>query len=518
MRWVVAASLAGALAGALGAAAGGARTLLGLKGPEPERDQGPLDLGAFPIRLTPGPEGVQIAEQARFQHVEILGSSGTGKNYHGLLPMIHQDIVRGAGVLVIDPKGAMRNQVTAWARACGRAQDLRCLDLADPSCSGTWNPFLGDDPLLVAERVHAALYAEDATATSFYRDTALGFFHLFFSLCRSLGELPTPDQLRQVAMDQAALGRLALRAPASREAREWRVLLLRQSPLEYARSLQGVVNALTPLCSGALAPLFNTASPAIDLGEVLWRSGILYAGLASDQYPSLSRRVGTLLLTTLHADMTRRYASPGPPAFLYLDEFADLVYPEVRALVAKAREARVGITLAHQSLGDLARHGRAIADAIFENTSNKVLLRIGSADSAEVLARLSGGGAGAFRRGLAVQAGGVRGPLRPRTLAPSGARDAAFDTDALMDLAVGEAFLVVQRPWGRELFRGRLSTAPESALPADAEPWAPQAAGPARRPLVLAAGALEEGPASGPRTPLAEAALARMRRGRARGA
>jgi hypothetical protein len=483
-------------------------------GTAPADPDGPQDEpGKFPLALTPGPRPVVITEKARFQHLEIVGSSGTGKNYHGLLPMIHQDMQRGAGLIIVDPKGAMRRTITAYAHACGRAKDLRCLDLGDPATSDTYNPFVGDDPTLVAERAHAAFYAADATPTSFYRDTALSFFYSFFGLCRRLEVLPTPEQLRSLALDQEALSALIALAPRSPEARDLRRRSLRQAPQEYAKNLQGMANALTPLTSGSFARLLNTTSPGIVVGDIIQNGGILYAGLASDQYPSLFKRVSTLLLMDLQASLTRRYLSQAPPAFVYLDEFADLLYPQVGALIAKAREARVGLVLAHQSLGDLARQGKATGDAIFENTANKVLLRQGGADSALALARLSGTKSG-DRISYSINRTGIRGQVLPRTLSPSQDKEHLFDTNALMNLAVGEAFMIVQNSKGRELTRGHLLKAPE---PKPFRTRQSRRKNKAYRPLEL--GPTEETAIPGPKpsTPLAVAALQRMQRSRKHG-
>jgi hypothetical protein len=471
------------------------------------------EAGTFPLALTPGPDPVVITEKARFQHVEIVGSSGSGKNYHGLLPMIHQDMERGAGLVIVDPKGAMRRTITAYVHACGRAKDLRCLDLGDPATSDSYNPFVGDDPSLVAERAHAAFYADDATPTSFYRDTALSFFYSFFGLCKRLEVLPTPEQLRSIAQDQEALAALIALAPRSPEARDLRRRMLRQAPQEYAKNLQGVANALSPLSNGPFAGLLNTSSPGIVVGDILEKGGILYAGLASDQYPSLFKRVSTLLLMDLQAGLTRRYLSQARPAFVYLDEFADLLYPQARALVAKAREARVGLVVAHQSLGDLDRQGAAIGEAIFENMANKILLRQGGADSALALARLSGTKAG-DRISYSINRTGIRGELRPRTLSPGQDKEHLFDPNALMNLAVGEAFMIVQNSRGRELYRGRLLKAPE---PKPFKARRGRAKNKAYRPLEL--GPTEESaiPGPKPKSPLAVAALQRMQRSRKHG-
>jgi hypothetical protein len=475
--------------------------------------------GDFPLRLTPDPDPVVLAESSRYLHLEIVGSSGTGKNYHGLLPMIHQDLAAGAGLVVLDPKGAMRARIESYAYACGRAKELHILDLGDPAASGRYNPFLGDDPSLVAERVHSALFSDDATATSFYRDTALNLFQLFFSQCRALGVLPTPLQLRSLALDQAALARFADLDPRSRESRELRRGLLRQTPLEYARNLQGVVNALTPVTTGPFGLVLNTTRPGIDLGSILAQGEILYAGLASDQYPSVFKKISTLLLMDIQSSMTRRYRGAGRPVFLYLDEFADLLYPEVRALVAKAREARVGIILAHQSLGDLQRRGPAIAGAIFENTSNKVLLRSGSAESALTLARLSGSaGLASTRAGEQVQGGGIFGERLPRSAPASREQGHVFHPNDLLNLAVGEAFLVLQRSRRRDLLRSRLLSAPPmEPLPSPLPDFAPRE-GEERPALDLGDASADGHPGLKPGTPAAREALALLRKGPKRGA
>jgi len=302
-------------------------------------------------------------------------------------------------------------------------------------------------------------------------------------------------------------------APSAPEARDLRRQALNIPPLEYARNLQGLVNALTPLCTGAFGGLLNSAGPGISLDAVLSKGGILYVGLASDQYPSAFKRVSTLLLMDLQSSLTKRYGAGARPVFLYLDEFADLLYPQVRALIAKAREARVGIVLAHQSLGDLARQGRSVAEAIFENTANKILLRMGGADSAELLARLSGSGPGAERPTLTLHRGGLRGPRTARSLGPRPPQP-LFHPNDLMNLAVGEAFMIVQNSGGRELHRGRLRSAPEPKPFRKARRRGPRPEAPLPAPLDLEAPEIEDFRRPQPTTAMAKAALELMHRSR----
>ncbi|MGH7442246.1 MAG: type IV secretory system conjugative DNA transfer family protein, partial [bacterium] len=321
------------------------------------------EAGQFPVVLMDGDAGpgAALGEQSRFQHTEVVGASGTGKNWFALLPMIEQDIRRGAGVVILDPKSAMRDRVEGFAKAAGRLADLRCLDLAEPSRSTTYSPFLDEHPSHVTERVFSAFYGDDQTPTPHYRNLAKSLLYGFFGLCQRLEVLPTLDQLRAVALDQMLLAALVAKAPTAREARELRTQFLSLDRKEYAAILQGLANALTDMTTARYAPLLNTTAPGVDLRDVLAQGRILYVGLAADLYQTSFRRVSTLLLMDLQSGLTARYGRAVRPMFLYLDEFADLIHPQIGALIAKAREARMGITLAHQSLGDLKRFGDALA-------------------------------------------------------------------------------------------------------------------------------------------------------------
>ncbi len=477
------------------------------------RAASPPEAGRFPLALTGGPDPVVLPERSRFQHLEIIGASGTGKNYHGLLPLMRQDLARRCGVLVLDPKGSMRPAVESYARSCRRLKDLRVLDLADPMGSDGYNPFVGDDPLLVAERVHAAFYSEDATATPYYRDLAQGLLYGFFGLCHRLDALPTPGQLRSVALDQGALASFAGLDARAPEARELRRRFLRMAPRDYAERFQGLANALTPLCLGALAPALETVEPGLVLAESLERGGVVYVGLAADQYPGSFRRVSTLLLMDLQACLTRRYGAAAPPCFVYIDELADVLYPQFRALIAKSREARVGLTVAHQALGDLGRRGTATAEAVFGNTANKILLRQGSPESAEELARLFGEAPEAAPGGSSPAPWGLPGSVGIPRGRGGGPKRRVVEPTELLNLEVGEAFLVVQGARGRGLGRVRLPAAP---------PWTrgrrprPAARRLRFRPLVLGGGEPEDLARPDPGTELGRAALARL--GRRRGA
>jgi hypothetical protein len=478
------------------------------------------ELGRHPLSLGQDGTRIQMAEIHRFMVTEIIGATGTGKNWFAQLGMIHQDIQGKAGVLVLDPKGAMRLQVAAYARKAGREYQTHVLSLSKPALSGTYNPLLGPDPLRVAERVHQALFQDDRTATDFYRDQALGFLINLFGLFHALRVLPTLDQLRGLAMDQDLLALLLRRAPDCPEARELHTRhVAGMRAAEYRDQFQGLVNKLAALCRSPYAPLLNTTSPSIDLKRVLARGEILYVDLAADLYPSSFSRVSTLLMMDLQDSLNDRYQKPEARAcFLYLDEFADMIYPKVRDLVAKARDARVGVTFAHQSLADLKRHGLSIADAVFGTSRNKIIFQLGHPDEARLMAELIGT-TEAEREAVQyslLDAGSPDAEGQARSVTRTKERRFLVHAQQLQDLPKGTAACVLQRTEGRAAFLAPLRPAPADIKPLTDQDLPKPKPGPSLQALDLDLGAskVPEPPTQRPRNVQAREALDLMRKPR----
>jgi type IV secretory pathway TraG/TraD family ATPase VirD4 len=444
-------------------------------------------LGEFPLMFTPPPGRFTLGEEARYYHLECIGASGTGKNRFFLLPCIYQDILRGACVIVIDPKSVMLGQIAAYAASCGRSSQLRYLDLANPAKSFTYSPFTRDDPGQMAESLHASLFQDDTTPTPFYRETAQSWAYGIFTVFHNLKGCPTFEQIRRLALDQETLKALIGQAPDLDASRELRQQFLTKSPQEYTELMQGVANKLTAITSARYAPLVNTTAPSIDLGEVLAKNQILYVGTAKDQYPSSSRLISTLLLMDLQSRLTARFDKPVRPCFLYIDEFADVIYPDARDLIAKARAARVGVTFAHQTNGDLKRYGPTVAEGIFDSAGSKVIFRLGAADTAELYAKLAGtwtekkdlvnfslNNQGLFAGKVAKGVTTVEGETF------------LIHPNAMKSLPVGEAYMILQRLGPRQIFHGRLIDVDRIGIPPLSADRLPSPfAGHARRPVKL---------------------------------
>lgn len=115
--------------------------------------------------------------------------------------------------------------------------------------------------------------------------------------------------------------------------------------------------------------------------------------LNSSTYGSLAAMLGTLAVQDLVAAAGARLAdraSARPRAVVAIDEFSALRSDNVLALLARGREAGVGVLLATQELADLDRAGPGVREQILGNTALKIAHRQDVPESARAVARLAG--------------------------------------------------------------------------------------------------------------------------------
>src|SRR6266849_6276047 len=87
---------------------------------------GDVDLG-----LSEGGKRLRLREEQRFLHMHVLGLSGKGKTSF-LSSLIRQDMVNRQGVCVIDPHGALYDDLVAFC-AQYRLHNRRKIRVVDPS-------------------------------------------------------------------------------------------------------------------------------------------------------------------------------------------------------------------------------------------------------------------------------------------------------------------------------------------------------------------------------------------------
>lgn len=323
------------------------------------------------------PLAVSLPDSLR--HLHVIGPTGVGKSTL-LLTLITQDMAAGRGVVVIDPKGDLAADVLDRVPP-HRIGEVVVLDPADEEFPVGFN-----------------LLAGTAEGSELLVDQVVGTLH---SLFKSSWGPRTDDILRAALLTLVAQPGmtlcevpLLLTDPAFRRQLVGRV----DDPValgpfwawyeglsegERAAAIGPVLNKLRAfLLRRRLRNVLGQADPPLDLAEVLRSGGILVVplakGLLGEEAAAL---LGSLVVARLwQVTMARagQAAASRRPVMAYIDEVQDYLHlpTGIADLLAQARGLGLGLTLAHQHLGQLPP---VLRDGVLANARSRV---IGAGDAA----------------------------------------------------------------------------------------------------------------------------------------
>jgi hypothetical protein len=318
-------------------------------------------------------------------HLHLIGPTGVGKSTL-LLNLIAQDMAAGAGVVVIDPKGDLVAEALERVPA-SRVDEVSVLDPTDEERPVGFNLLAG------ANGAHEL--GVDAVVSIFH-DLFPAFWGprtddiLRAALLTLLTEPGmTLCEVPLLLLDPSFRRRLVGRAE------DW---VLKQfwgwyeglSEGERAAAIGPVMNKLRAvLLRRRIRNVIGQADGGLDLDQVVAGGHILFVpltkGLLGEEASAL---VGSLVVTRLWQAVQRRAGLPieqRPPIFAHVDEVQDYLRlpTDLGDVLAQARGLGLGLTLAHQHLGQLPV---ALRRAVMANARSRVIFQT-SADDARVLAR-----------------------------------------------------------------------------------------------------------------------------------
>lgn len=366
------------------------------------------------------------------RHLHVLGPSGVGKSTL-LGNLILSDIAAGRGVVAIDPKGDLVDDVLARVRP----EDSERVVVFDPSDSAPvgFNPLVGSDSVGI-DGVMTVMRSIWAGSWGPRLGDALhaGLLTLAVQPGHSLAELPVlltdvsfrrPLVSAAVAKDRLGLGTFW----------PWFDNL---SDDARAQVLGPIMNKLRAfLLRADLRAVLGQAQPRFDLTDVFTKKAVVLVRLPKGEIGSeAAQLLGSLLVAHLWRLAQARSAVPANrrhPVFFYLDEFQEFLRlpVDLSDALVQARGLGVGLVLAHQHLGQLDKTVKA---AVLANAASRVAFRLDHED-AGVIAKRSGkqlrpedlSGLAAYEAYASLLVGGQAtgfGSLRTRPL-PAEVRDPA---------------------------------------------------------------------------------------------
>lgn len=332
----------------------------------------------------PGTEvdiGVSVRDALR--HMHVLGPTGTGKSTL-LVNLILQDINEGRGLVVIDPKGDLVDDVLARVPST----HYQRLALLDPSSS---DPVVGFNPLAVpADRRQLAvdnmLHIFKSLYASSWGPRTQDVLHS--SLLTLAGSthgsiIHVPDLLTDPTLRRALTGAIPHGSPL-RSFWNW---FDDMSSAERANVIAPVLNKLRPFTlRPGLRAMLGSRQP-LDMNRVFTNRAALLVPLRKGLVGSeVAQLIGALVLSNMWQLAQARADLPSErraPVLVYADEFQEYTRlpMDFGDALAQARGLGVGMVLAHQNLDQLDPPLRASVRA---NAQNKLYFRLGSEDASTI--------------------------------------------------------------------------------------------------------------------------------------
>lgn len=319
-------------------------------------------------------------------NTHLIGPTGSGKSTL-LLNLITQDIAAGHPVIVIDPKGDLVADVLDRVPA-DREADVVVLDAADDARPVGLNPLagLGRDRELVVEQTVGTFRRIFHSSWGVRTDDILrsSLLTLTASPASTLCELP------RLLSDEAFRRPLVARVSDPVALGPFWSWFDNLSQGERAQVTAPLMNKLRAvLLRSRVRNVLGQPTPTWDMGRMLSQGGILLVPLTKGALgDDAARLLGSLAVSRLWQAVQARASLPAsqrPLAVAYLDEFQDFVggASDLADVLAQARGLGLGVTLAHQHLGQLPG---SIRDAVLANARSRVVFQPAAGD-AHVLAR-----------------------------------------------------------------------------------------------------------------------------------
>ncbi len=348
--------------------------------------------GNYPIILDEE-QDFFISTKQVFEHVQVIGKSGSGKSASYFLNAKFQAIHQGKGCFSYDAKSEEIHILAYYAHEAGRITDFVPFDLRCPERSDKVNPLAWftpegkPDSQVVSNIAQQILYFENKSNVSFFPDTGKMFIQNLTGLLHYEYPIITFADYYHVVTSEMenldSINALCELHPNSTEANYFKGLWLETSSSERRQALSGLINLIVPFVQGPWAPLINTKTPTFLISDLINSNRIFHFGAASSIYQSDYRRLAACFLMGIMIEVGKRAAKlEKTPYDLFIDEFASIAYEKFADTVGTVRSKGIGIHLGHQSMGDLDKVGPAFKRAVCDNTTTKIYFRVLSKETA----------------------------------------------------------------------------------------------------------------------------------------
>lgn len=359
------------------------------------------EIGNYPLVLCNKPY-VFIPEKERSSHLVLIGGTGRGKS-NIFKVMLAQDIVNGAGVIMVDPKADMFDFILRLATKANRIVSstdptrlqLYSFDLLNDH-SPTWNPLIHDDCDFTAEMLYEGFYADDATTIDYYKNTGRVMLRSLVTLLKAYGKpinlndlflsLFNRDITNRIYRDFKGNDKYTVQAEFVRK------IIIDRSEKDAEQLTSGLVAKLEPYITSKWAHLLMSYNPDIIVKDIIKNGDIMHYGIRSKKLTKAvyAPLVKMFNISVKEAVSDRFRSKNNNSVYYYADEYGDVASSEFIDGLKQFRSGGIGFNLAFQDLSDLGVRGEYLFAQTLGNSFTKILLNLPNPETADYLSKLIG--------------------------------------------------------------------------------------------------------------------------------
>lgn len=333
---------------------------------------------------------IYISDDSRMEHTQIVGVTGGGKTEGGIVPALIHDIAWGRGAVIIDMKGdrSLLSKIAAAVIAAGRKDDLLYFSLADPLASRTYNPLNRGNASELKDKIISSNLWSEVYYKKASEIAVLGLCHALIQLKRPVTFISLLTYMRDVKKIEGLKGELDQRKlPNNLDS-------LLAALDGKTRDLTGLIADFTAIVGSDFGPLLSPEKPEIDLLDAYLNNKIVLFQLNTGLYQETAIRLARIVIQDIKtvSNHVQSYLPAAQRHFfpVFIDEFASIAFEAFVELISKARSAKIAISIAHQSLGDLKNTNDGFQNQIFDNTNIRIVYRQNSAESRDLITKMAG--------------------------------------------------------------------------------------------------------------------------------
>lgn len=318
----------------------------------------------------------------RTQHIDIFGSTGTGKSTLQK-DIIISDIKRGDGVLFIDPHGPDTDDVLA-AIPDARRNDVLVFDPSDTEFPIGWNVLEGiptdDIPLVASSYVDTMKDAWDFSSVS----TANMDMYIYCITAALIEAKETLLGMPLMLTSQRYRTHVVKQVADPMVKYFWTRFYEPMSKTDKGRQIQSTLNKSFILFSDPrIRNILGQQTSSFQFKDIIKANKVFLARLPQGKLGlGKTKLLGSLLLTQFHLAALSR--EPGTTFHVHLDELHTFAGHNLELMLSGVRKFNVSLTLVHQHLDQLSHE---LQSAVLANTATKIAFRLSMKDS-EVITKL----------------------------------------------------------------------------------------------------------------------------------